>query len=67
MANDGMARPMFTTDTATSAPRRTCPSTTAGGMADGAAIRMAPPRCWMWAQVRAGSPLRPDQAASLCR
>jgi hypothetical protein len=64
MANDGMARPMFTTETATKAPRRTCPRKTPAGTPTAAANRMATSEMRMCAHMRAGNPLRPDQAAS---
>jgi hypothetical protein len=67
MANDGIARPMFTTETATMPPRRTCPSTTAGGMAITAAMATATNESCTCAQVSAGNPRLPDQAALLDR
>src|ERR671913_543109 len=63
-ANDGMARPMLTTHTATTPPRRRCPSTTAKGTAATIATSAAVSDSWTWAQNSSGRPLRPDQAAS---
>ncbi len=67
MAKVGSARPMLTIDTASSPPRRTWPRTTAGGMAMAAATTTDSTDSFTCAQVSAGSPRLPDQAASLDR
>ena len=63
MANVGMARPMLTTATAITPPRRTWPRNTATGTATTAATATDKPERRMWSHTAWVMPLRPSQLA----